>query len=110
MQTTSESFHLRLMASARLEPTKPAPPVMRNRIGGDYGITTDFTDSTDRRGLRDYGTEGAKREARRAVPKAQDANPNFRLRKRFKPRNTQNTRNNGTLPRISRIPRSSRPS
>src|SRR6266487_6373987 len=34
--------------------------------------------------------------------------PNPRLRKGFKPRNTRNTRKNGTLPRISRIPRSSR--
>src|SRR6266700_5342824 len=34
--------------------------------------------------------------------------PNPRLRKEFKARNTRNTRKNGTLPRISRIPRSSR--
>src|SRR6266567_6750350 len=36
--------------------------------------------------------------------------PNPRLRKRFKPQTTRNTRKNGTLPRISRIPRFSRPS
>src|SRR6266568_2468886 len=34
--------------------------------------------------------------------------PNPRLRKRFKPQTTRNPRKNGTLPRISRIPRFSR--
>src|SRR6266404_4458652 len=78
------------------EGTSKKPPQMGQFIGGGGQL----------------GCNRVKHQAQCKSPggclQVMGVNPNPRLRKGFKPRNTRSTRKNGTLPRISRIPQFSR--